>query len=239
MTIDLMDNHGQALSELQQRATRRTVRKSVDRPGPTSKSVIGKPRKVQNKLPRKEVHRSYTREFKLQVLSYLHNHQIPIGPTRYRPPTEIEVSAHFLVSRATLRDWIKPGSMDTIINAPKGTRTSRGSKGKWPEIEEELYASYRVRRDEGKAVRRAWFRRKAEKCFHSSYPQSATTFTFTNGWFCGFLSRYRITLRFPTNISQQLPADYVNPCINFVRFARRNAQLRSGDEMLVVGRLLP
>jgi len=233
-----MDNHILALSELQQPATRKPVQKSIDRPGPTSKSVIAKPRKVQSKKSRKEVHRSYTREFKLQVLSYFHNHQIPISPTLYRPPTETEVWAHFLLPRRTLRDWINPGAMDAIVNAPKGTRTSGSTKGKWPEMEEELYASYRVHRDEGKAVRRAWFRRKAEKCFRSSYPLSATTFTFTNGWFSGFLSRYRISLRFPTNISQQLPADYVNPCLNFVRFARRNAQLRSGDEMLVVGRYL-
>ena len=56
--------------------------------------------------------------------------------------------------------------------------------------------------------------------------------------FFGFLSRYAITLCFPTNISQRLPADYITPCLNFVRFARRNAQLRTSDEMLVVGRYL-
>ena len=111
-------------SEPQPPVTPGDIQKSADRPGPTSKSVIVKPRKTKSILPRKEVHRSYTREFKLEVLSYLYNQQICVRPTTYRSPTEREVSAQFLVPHATLLDWIKPGRMEAIVNTPKSGRNS-------------------------------------------------------------------------------------------------------------------
>jgi hypothetical protein len=83
------------------RSTHRKPKQSKSRPGKTSKSVLNSPRPFGK--PRKEVHRTYTRQFKHQVLSYWHHYQIPIGPTAFRTPTEKEVGMLFLVPRSTIR----------------------------------------------------------------------------------------------------------------------------------------
>lgn len=72
-----------------------TVAPSSHRPGTTSAPIMQKPRKVHR--PRKEIHGSYTREFKLEVLSYWLHHKIAIGATTFRAPTQEEVSVHFMV----------------------------------------------------------------------------------------------------------------------------------------------
>ena len=48
--------HEHVLSELPQTATRLKIRKSVDHPGPTSKSVIIRPRKAKSTVPQRGVH---------------------------------------------------------------------------------------------------------------------------------------------------------------------------------------
>ena len=111
----------------------------------------------------------------------------------------------------------------------------------WPEMEVELYQAYRKRREERKSVRRSWLRRTARNVFQKVYPTiDVSIFVFSNGWFFGFLAHHDITLRFATNKSQKIPADYLQVCLEFVRFVCRNAQIRPGtkDELLVVGRYL-
>lgn len=218
-------------------------RKSIERPGGTSKSIRQKARPFGK--PRKEVHRTYTREFKLQVLSFCLHQKISVGPTTTRSPTVREASARYLVPRSTIQDWKKPETMELILNGTKGTRSASGimrTRGcHWPEMEELLYEAYRIRREERKSVRRSWLRRAAKAAFQRAYPTlDVSIFIFSNGWFFGFLARHDITLRFATNKSQKIPADYLHVCLEFVRFVRRNAQLRENmqDELLVVGRYL-
>ena len=216
-------------------------RQSKERPAGNSMSVILKPRPFGK--ARKEIHRTYTREFKLQVLSFWLHHKIPIGPTTFRSPTEREVAQRYLVPRTTIQKWRKPDTMELIVNGTKNTqRRDNGVRAcRWPEMEEMLYEAYRQRRDERKSVRRSWLRRTARATFLKAYPAiDVSIFIFSNGWFFGFLARHNITLRFATNKSQKIPADYLQVCLEFIRFVRRNAQLRPGtnDELLVVGRYI-
>lgn len=218
----------------------RKPRQTIDRPGSNSKSVLHQPRPFGK--PRKEVHRTYTREFKLQVLSFWLHHKIPIGPTTHRNPTKREVAAKYLVPQTTVQEWRKPDTMARIVNGTKGTRKASEMRScQWPEMEEGLYQAYRARRDAHKSVRRSWLRRTAQAAFLKAYPTiDVSIFIFSNGWFFGFLARHDITLRFATNKSQKIPADYLQVCLEFIRFVRHNAQLRPGlkDEQLVVGRYL-
>ena len=96
---------------------RETVIRLSHRQGTTSAPLLQKPRKVQQ--ARKEIHRSYTREFKLEVLSYWVHHKIAIGPTTFRPPTQKEVSARFLVPESTIRDWKSETALENIVNEKK------------------------------------------------------------------------------------------------------------------------
>ena len=127
---------------------------SKDRPGGNSKSILLHPRPFGK--PRKEVHRTYTWEFKLQVLSFWLHHKIPIGPTTFRGPAKKEVAIRYLVPEGTIGAWHKPDTMSKIVNWTKSTRRVDGVRGcQWPEMEGELYQAYRKRREERKSVRRS------------------------------------------------------------------------------------
>ena len=119
------------------------VAPSSHRPGTTSTPIMDKPRKVHG--PRKEIHCSYTREFKLEVLSYYLHHKIAVGPTTFRLPTQKEVSVYFMVPDSTIHGWKSPCAMQRIVNEKKhqkGRGKGEGKKraGQWPEMEKLLYA---------------------------------------------------------------------------------------------------
>jgi len=106
-----------------------------------------------------------------------------------------------------------------------------GRKRKWEVLERELYDQFRMRRASGRIVRRGWFRRISNEIFKKVYPkEQLTSFPFSNGWFRSFLSWHHISLRFITNKASQLPADFADAIRNWVRFNRRNSQLRPEEE---------
>lgn len=101
----------------------------------------------------------------------------------------------------------------------------------WPELESRLYRLFLERRDQGPAVRTGWFRVHSLWIFRELYSgaseqTSSSVFRFSNGWFRGFLSRFRISLRCITKKAQGLPDDYRQLVINWLRFNRRNSQLQ-------------
>jgi hypothetical protein len=82
-------------------------------------------------------------------------------------------------------------------------------------------------------VRQGWFREKSFALFHQLYSDSdaefvpeGENFRFSYGWFRAFLQRYRISLRFSTNTSQKTPEEYQKLIICWLRFNRRNSQIR-------------
>ena len=222
---------------------RDAVLRSSHRPGTTLAPLIQKPSKVHQ--PRKEIHRFYTYEFKLEVLSYWVHHKIAIGPTKFRPPTQKEVSARFLVPESTIRSWKSESAMESIVNEKKHQRgggKGEGKKdaGRWPEMEVLLYSEYQKQREERKAVRRGWLRKIAIKSFIAAYPdKDVSSFVFSNGWFARFLARHHISLRLTTNKLQKLPSDYISICVKWAQFNHRNSQVRPGvDSLRVVGQYL-
>ena len=221
------------------RPVRGEKKKSHQRPGPNALPILQW--KYRIRPPRQRVHRTYTREFKLEVLSYWLTPSIRTGPTSLICPTQKQVAVRYLVPESTIKEWKKPEVQERIVDRVKGGR--RNQKGvricRWPEMEEVVYQKYGQRRDSGKAVRRPWRVAYAafEKCY-SCRPEEISKFAFSNGWFYGFLARHHITLRLPTNKSQKIPSDYLQVCLDFMRFNRRNSQIRPGEELRVVGRYL-
>ncbi|RPA99425.1 hypothetical protein L873DRAFT_1843546 [Choiromyces venosus 120613-1] len=54
--------------------------------------------------------------------------------------------------------------------------------------------------------------------------KNKSIFKFSNGWFEGFLGRYKISLRTITKKAQKILEDYKKLVINWLRFNRRNSQ---------------
>lgn len=58
----------------------------------------------------------------------------------------------------------------------------------------------------------------------ASETTAAAVFRFSNGWFRGFLGRFRISLRCITKKAQHVPEDYRRIVVNWLQFNRRNSQ---------------
>jgi len=189
--------------------------------------------------------RSYTVNYKLRVLSWLQKPSIPCGPTRLREPTLAEAANRFKIPVANLGKWQKEERQGKYleISAMACRIGGGGRRRKWAEMERVLYDQFRHRRAEGKVVWRSWFRYNAKKIYSETYTTTnVSEFRFSNGWFRGFLSWHKITLRAITNKASQLPSDYIDTIISWMRFNRRNSQQQNengipeSDEEAEVGR---
>jgi len=148
-------------------------------------------------------------------------------PTGESWPIQIEeVSQLFKIPRSTVSTWKK--EEENIINTRKSGRSQRPHiLCYWPELELVLYKEFIKRREEGRMVRRGWFRRTARRLFNEQYPHVlGSLFCFSVGWFTGFLRRFYISLRFTTNKAQKLPQDYVALIQAWLQFNRRHSQPR-------------
>ena len=184
------------------------------------------PKRVENP------YRTYTVSYKLRVLSYWNTRSIRISPTKLRKPTRAEVVERFNIAKSNLSRWKKEEAEGKFKELAKGQcrGSGGGRKRKWEELERELYDQFRMRRASGRIVRRGWFRRISNEIFKKVYPtEQLTSFPFSNGWFRSFLSWHHISLRFVTNKASQLPADFADAILNWVRFNRRNSQPHPED----------
>lgn len=134
-----------------------------------------------------------------------------------------------MVPGSTLSSWKK--QLEKILEMPKRARASISDPTcAYPEMEEKLFSKFWERRQEGKIVRRGWFRLASKWLFGQVYPGiNHTQFKFSNGWFLGFLSRWGISIRITTNKAQKIPEDYKSLIINWFQFNRRNSQLREAS----------
>ena len=176
---------------------------------------------------------SYTINYKLRVLSYWDIPSIPCGPTILRKPMRTEVINRFKISGTNLTQWRKEEAEGKFLDLRKGQKQSTGGgrKREWEEMERKLYDRFRILRAMGGFVRRGWFRRVSKEIFIETYPtEPLTSFHFSNGWFRGFLSHHHISLRIVTNKSCQLPSDFGEAILNWMRYNGRNSQIRSDDE---------
>jgi len=192
-----------------------------------SEKLRAPPRPVENP------YQSYTVSYRLRVLSYWETPSIPIGPTKLRKPMRIEVMQRFQIPGPNLTRWRKEEAEGKYLEHRKSQQRDSGGgrKTKWEEMEKKLYDQFRVRRATGGFVRRGWFRQVSKAIFGETYPaEPLTNFAFSNGWFRGFLGRHRISLRVVTNKSSQLPSDFGEEIVNWMRFNRGNSQLRPDDE---------
>lgn len=100
----------------------------------------------------------------------------------------------------------------------------------WPELELHLFTLFLESRGKGQGIHQAWFKIHGYDIFKRLYLQSnPAVFRFSNGWFQGFLNRYRIGIRCITKKTQKLPSDYQDLIVNWLRFNRCNSQPQPDD----------
>ena len=106
-----------------------------------------------------------------------------------------------------------------------------GRRRGWIEMEKELFEKFRERSAQGRPVRRSWFPRVSQELFQKNYPtRDLAEFRFSNGWFRGYLGWHQISLSTVTNKASQLPKDFGESILSWLRFNRRNSQYRAREE---------
>ena len=89
----------------------------------------------------------------------------------------------------------------------------------WPVMEEQLFQSFLRCREEGKLIRRGWFRRQSKQIFTNVYPRAVTRlFVFSTGWFLGFQRRWGISCRVLTKKASCVPAEYHRLILSWLDF---------------------
>jgi hypothetical protein len=189
----------------------------VKRPGPTPKPLANRQVKTLRQISR--VERSYSRSKKIEVLTFILHHRVfdlTSFKSRdgYRPPSVHEASRFFKIPVQTIRNWIK--AQDTIISGKLPTFLPH-----WPDLEERLFAMILDVRANRRRVTTGLCRRKARALFQELYPDNPTLFTFSSGWWHGFLRRYGISRRRITKVSSIVPSDALAFINSFLRFIRR------------------
>lgn len=94
----------------------------------------------------------------------------------------------------------------------------------WPDLETKLLAAFMKRREAKKIVKTWWFREQSKRLFAELYPEFPGVFTFSYGWFRGFLKRNGLVLRRITKMAQKLPVDFERYVLNFIRRIRKMSQ---------------
>lgn len=241
---------------LRNRARRHAIEEVVEmaeknkiksKPGPKPKPLAERRKKFAPPIKRQITTRP--RERKLAILQYWHYALVPvngqgdIGNAQeeheriLRHVTLAEVSERYKVPKSTISDWNK--KENEILSMSKNGRSNQ-STGicLYPEMEKQLYEKFCERREEGMMVRRIWFRLSSRLIFKEVYPElDHSQFRFSAGWFSGFLGRWGISLRVTTNKAQEVPENFKNLLVSWLRFNRRNSQVRSGDYKNEVGRM--
>ena len=171
------------------------------------------------KTPRK----SYSREFKLQVIKF------------YRDPqnTLYATSKHFSVDKKCILRWAHEETK--IKKSSKGSKHCRHAKGgTYEKMEEVLVKEFLDLREKGLRVRGYWFKVRAKQLMEEMEPE--TKFAASDGWFTRFKARHSVSLRRPTNASQKAAGDKEGCIQAFHHQLRKLAAPADGEEVRDVGR---
>ena len=169
----------------------------------------------------KATRKSYTREFKLDVVA------------KYRVSSLYATSKQYSLNTKTILRWA--AAQEQIKDSRKGSKhVLHKCKGALPDLEAALFEEYQELRKKGLKVKGYWFRIRARQLLDSMHPEA--TFYFSNCWFKAFKDRHGISLRRPTNICQRPAEDKMTAVQSFHKDLRQKAAVRDGEERRDVGR---
>ena len=134
---------------------------------------------------------SYTREFKLSVVSWYFKNRKNVSKT----------SLEFKVDRNQVRTWV---AKEPSIRATKiKKRCEKGMAVKFPDMEKHLQTEFLKLKKEGRSIKNWWLVATGRELLKYCHPDAK--FLFSDKWFRGFCNRKRISLRRKTNASQKTP----------------------------------
>ena len=169
-----------------------------------------------------QTRKSYTREYKLEVVRFYHEHNL------------YQTSKRFSLNTKTIGRWV--ADKEKIKKSKKASKRVKYTRRcQFPEVEEELYREYKKLRKQGFKVKGFWFKGRAKQILHRMNPDAS--FLFSDSWFDGFKSRHRISLRRPTNVCQKPAADKREAIQQFHRAIRKIAHEERPTR--AVGRFMP
>ena len=165
----------------------------------------------QIKMPRNKNYKSYTREFKLEVVGY------------YRTSNLYQTNKKYKVGNANILRWA--GQEVALILSKTDSRRIKGSrKAAWPELEERLAKEIENQREKGLRVKHWWIKSRAKQLKSDMNPSHPNT--LSRGWLQNFLKRYGITDRTPTSTAQKPPENKQDVIQEFHKFIRRGNAIR-------------
>ena len=158
-----------------------------------------------NQESRVQTRKSYTREYKFEVVRFYHQNNL------------YQTFKRFSLNTKTIGRWV--ADEGKIKNSKKASkRVKHARRCQFPEMEEELYREYKKLRKQGYKVKGFWFRIRGKQILQQMNPD--VSFQFSESWFDGFKSRNRISLRRPTNVCQKPAADKREAVQQFHRAVR-------------------
>jgi transposase len=130
-------------------------------------------------------------------------------------------AAKFNIETKQVRDWVS--KKDQFIKAqPSLKRLNKGKTLKYPELEVALVEWVRERRSNQHAVSRQMIQVKAKTLAQQSEWQTkcpdVQSFSFSNKWLDGLMSRNNLSNRCRTTIAQHLPDDLIEKQQEFLAF---------------------
>lgn len=181
-------------------------------PGPKRKSY--EDRHYVEKPPIKRVERSYSKVKRDEVIIWMTHHRIDRWG-EFKQPTSVDAALNFKIPERTIRDWWR--KRDEYLP----NRQTRMYTPHWPDLEKELFLRFKTARENHKVVTTSWFRLHARRLFGQLYPEAPHLFTFSNGWWRGFLRRHAIVKRRITKQATKRPEEYIAVVNKFLQFIRR------------------
>ena len=200
--------------------------------GPKVKPIAKRQLSKKDQKPIVYPERTDSQNQRLRVLTFLENHRIPLSnPEELQKPTQQEASDFYQIPHRTISDWVqKKAEIERVGRGSQKVKEEWDGYTRrvlWPELEDQLYGDFIERGKAGRIVWLRWFRIQSQFRFHEIYPDvDPQIFSFSNGWFYGFLGCHKISLRTITKKATKLPADYEILVVNWLQFNQQNSQPR-------------
>ena len=143
---------------------------------------------------RKIARKAYSREFKLNVVSWFFKNGKKVNLT----------ARNFQIDKKMVRTWIR--AEEKIRKQKPHSKTSgRGRQALFPSTQKKLHEEFKTMRKDGKIVKRWWFNTCVKQLLKEQNPGKADDFKASDRWFFAFCRRHGVSLRRKTHTAQKAP----------------------------------
>ena len=124
---------------------------------------------------RKISRKAYSREFKLNVVSWFFKNGKKVNHT----------ARNFQIDKTRVRTWIR-AEEKIRKQKPHSKASGRGCQAFFPSIEKKLHEEFKTMRKDGKIVKQWWFNNCVKQLLKEQNPSKADNFKASDRWFSAF-----------------------------------------------------